>query len=182
MLSATSRIPWAALVGRREQGRSTITEQVIARLRGKGLRVGGFVQRPVGGGPDAPDAYEAVQLGGEARVIVASHRGEPEICDWAFDAEAFRRCRSWVLAAADVVVMELGPLEASGKGHWPAVLELLEAAGGGRKVALLTLRPQIVARVGLELPDPSAGLELPAEPPELDDFVEAIAALAHTIE
>lgn len=163
---------WAALVGRAEDGRREATAAVVEALRAEGLRVGGFVQQRVLEG-DEVVGWDAVDLAGGSRCPVARTGPDPHLCEWRFDAEGIEACRRWATAPdLDVVVLEAGPLEARGEGHWDTLQEILRSPG---RVALVGLRPSALAAVALALPDPIAGLELPGTPEETAELANAIA-------
>jgi len=176
---AEAHVPWVALVGRREDGRGRAAERVVERLRELDVPLGGFLQRPVFSS-DAPAdeavAYEAENLRSGERMVVATHGEDPAICDWSFDAQAFDRARGWVLdPEARVIFLELGPLEARGEGHLRAAHEALR---GPASLLVFCIRPHVLASIGLELPDPIDGLELPEQAEEVDAFAARLAELA----
>jgi len=134
--------------------------------------VGGFLQLPVGP-PEDPTGYELLDLRTDERAHLARHGPDPQVCDWVFDDGAFARAAAWCADPnLDVIFLQLGPLEAGEEGHWPTVVRTLREARG---VAVLCMRPHVLARVALKLPDPVAGLELPVDDEALDRFVETIA-------
>ena len=77
--------------------------------------------------------------------------------------------------AAEVSFLKLKPLEAHGEGHLPAARKALE---GPAKLLVFCIRPHVLAPIGLDLPDPVDGLELPQDEPDFDAFAERIAKLA----
>lgn len=134
--------------------------------------VGGFLQAAVGP-PEEPEAYDLVNIATGDRVRVADHGPDPQVCDWSFIEAAFDEARLWCeRPELDVVFAQVGPLEAGGEGHWPLVRALIEGEG---IPLVLSLRPNVLARVALQLPDPIAGLELPVGSLELDEFVAALS-------
>lgn len=166
--------PWVAIVGRGTEGRLRVVERVCAELRERGLRVGGFLQRPVRA-HGALLGWDAVGLEDGARYPLARTDGDPDLCEWKFDPAAVERCRLWATAPAlDVSVVEAGVLEARGLGHWDTIRAVL---AGPARVAVLSVRPSALARIALELPDPRAGLELPERRGAVSEFVEAITDL-----
>ncbi|NOY90205.1 MAG: hypothetical protein GXP55_03270 [Deltaproteobacteria bacterium] len=173
------RVPWVALVGRREEGRAVAALRLVEHLRERGVPLGGFLQRPVFTSDAADEeavAYEAESLRTGERVRVASHGDDPSICDWSFDPVAFERARGWVLEpSAHVSFVELGPLEARGEGHLPAAHAALT---GRARLLVFCIRPHVLASIGLELPDPIDGLELPEEAADVDTFAARVAELA----
>lgn len=166
--------PWGAIVGRQSDGRSLTVARVVERLREEGLHVGGFLQAPAREG-EAIVGWDAVDLHTGERLPLARISDEPDLCDWRFDPQAIATCRAWTRAAPfDVVVLEAGSLEASGGGHWDALEGLLE---GPPCVPLVGIRPRALAVLGLRLPDPVAGIELPATRQDVDALVEALVEL-----
>lgn len=163
--------PWAALVGRGDMGKIAAQGAIVEAARGAGLRLGGALQVPVD--IDGVLAgYDVVDLATGARRALARVSSEPELCDWGFDAQTFAAVREWVVADDyDLMLMELGILEANGGGHWGAAVAAFGRSSG---LVVLTLRPRSLAAIGLRLPDPFAGLELPAEPDELTVFAADI--------
>ncbi len=167
--------PWAAIVGRSSDRRFEVTRSVVTALREAGLRVGGFVEETV-----IRDGrvigWDAVDVAGGDRVPLARADADPELCDWRFDAGALEACRGWATAPAlDVSVLEVGTLEARGRGHWATVREVFE---GAPRLLLISVRPRALAAVGLSLPDPAAGIELPVDGGAIARFVEEVRSAA----
>ncbi len=164
---------WAAIVGWGQQGRGDVTQRVIDGLRAKGRRLGGCLQLCLGEG-DEILGYDLVDLDDGTRFALARPSTDPEVCNWGFDYTVFAEIQRRVIERAyDIVVLELGPIEARGKGHWETVQRLLAADG---RMVVLCIRPRVLARIALDLPDPAAGLELPATDAEIARFVEDVAA------
>lgn len=181
---AATEVPWVALVGRREEGRARVASRLVERLREQGVPLGGFLQRPVFaqeveadvGDANEALAYEAESLRTGEVVRVASHGDDPAICAFRFDAAAFARAADWVLdPAAHVSFVEMGPLEARGEGHLPAARRALL---GSARLLVFCIRPHVLASIGLNLPDPIDGLELPEEEAEFDAFAARVLDLA----
>jgi nucleoside-triphosphatase THEP1 len=159
---------WTAIVGWGEQGREATTRRVVEALRSQGKRVGGCLQDKVIEN-DEIVGYDLIDLDGGERHALARPSEDPELCNWGFRHEVFDRIRKRVVDSDyDVVVLELGPIEARGRGHWPTVEALLDRDGS---LPLLCIRPRSLSRIALELPDPVAGIELPASDGEFEDFV-----------
>jgi len=166
--------PWVAIVGRATEGRVRVTERICVALHERGLRVGGFLQRPVLADGELL-GWDAIGLEDGARSTVARADADPDLCEWRFDPAGLELCRRWATAPAlDVSVMEAGVLEARGLGHWDTIEAVL---AGPARVAVLSVRPRGLARIALELPDPRAGLELPERHGALAGFVETVAEL-----
>jgi nucleoside-triphosphatase THEP1 len=176
---------WALLTAPKGAPKTARLLDVIARLRARGLRVGGFVQAPLVGqeGPEGHQGYLARALHDDATEAIArraraSDEGQPGaqlICSYAFDADALARTRRWIerdaRACAVVVLDELAKLEVARGGHHDAVL----AALAGPALPLLSVRADqlfaIMERFGLDAP--IAALEGDDEA-ERASFVEAI--------
>lgn len=175
--AAQRQVPWVALVGRREDGRGVLAAELATRLGDHGFRLGGFLQHPIEGSqPGEHSGYEAENLHSGQRVQVATHGDDPEVCDWCFDDDAFAEARRWVLDPnADVSFVELGPLESKGAGHLPAARAALD---GSAQLLVFCIRPHVLASIGLGLPDPVDGVELPAERAEIEAFCARVEALA----
>ena len=170
--------PWGVLTGHRQDGRSEALREAVSRLQAAGLEVGGFVQEPVVRAGETV-GWDAVALRDGSRCALARPSATPELCNWAFSSTALGRCRDWVLAPrAQVVVVELGRLEAQGRGHWSALMQLLQGPPRG---ALLSIRRSPLAAIALQLPDPVAGLELPAQPGALEAVCHEIQAAARAL-
>jgi nucleoside-triphosphatase THEP1 len=167
--------PWVAIVGTRDSGRKDAVGIVVDVVREAGPTVGGIVQVVID--QDGEDfGYDAIDLDSGDRVPIAREAKDARMCRWGFDPEGFAVARNWALKGApfDVVVLEAGSLEANGEGHWPTILEALE---GERRLVVLSIRPSALARIGLELPDPADGIELPAEEDDIRAFGARIAKL-----
>jgi hypothetical protein len=157
---------WAALVGRSNHGRLEALEIIIDRARAAGVPVAGLMQMRVEDGHDAVDLAT-----GERRAVLRTSQ-TPEICDWSFEPGALDFGRAAAAREARLSVLPAGRLEATGKGHWPAVADRL-ATG---QPTLLCVSPSSLAAIALDLPDPYAGLELPASPEDVRAFADALIA------
>lgn len=176
---------WALYVGERGPERVAPLWQLVDDLRGRGLRVAGFVQASLHADGHRVGS-EVVRLGGGTgeRVALArsgaSARGpnEEAFCSMVFDADAFARCRAWLRVdaeQADVIVLdEIGKLEVAGRGHYAAVVDALARPC---PVVLSVRGDQLFAaleRFALEEPfasrDPSEAIAA---------FVDGVAAKAH---
>jgi hypothetical protein len=173
-------VRWALVIGGKGEGRGDATEAVAARLRARGVRVGGFLPRPAGpaGEGREPDlVLEDLATG--ARVPLAfADAVTPELCSYRFDPAAFAAAAAWVGAAGLEVALlgGLGAFEAQRRGHWPLVERMVASAAG--PVPVLVVRRESLAAIALALPaDPSAALELPAAAAALDAFAVALGAL-----
>jgi nucleoside-triphosphatase THEP1 len=163
--------PWAAIVGTRIQGRDQVVQAVIDGLQAAGRHVAGFLHRSRERAGNV-EGYDVVDVESGESWPMARYSRDPQVCDWEFDEMAFTRVRARLAEhTSHVVLFELGPLEGKEKGHWQAVMEVLE---GPPRLLLLCIRPKALAPIALELPDPVADLELPAQQKEIDAFVEEI--------
>ena len=157
---------WAALVGRSDHGRLEAIEAIITRARAAGVGIAGLLQMR------AEDGHDAVDLAtGERRAVLRTSHA-PDICDWAFEPGALDFGRAAAGRDAPLSVLPAGRLEATGRGHWPAVAARL-ATG---KPTLLCVSPSSLAAIALDLPDPYAGLELPASAEDVAAFADALLA------
>jgi len=159
---------------------------VIDALRGRGVRVGGFVQSR--SREESGDRREEiVHLQGGERAELATSKLTPkeaaEGCSMAFRAESFELARRWLEEDAPrsqvLVVDSVAKLEAAGEGHGPALLWALRLPEP--LVVLFCARAghlsQIVERFGLG-EEMLAGLELPASDEARDELVRALAGAA----
>ena len=164
--------PWAVVVGHSRTGKEDALREVVAGLSAAGRRVAGFIQvRLVR--EDRVYAYDVEDTAGERRLRIAEAGKDPEVCDYGFVPEAFQQARKWTLGEdAEVVLVEVGKLEAGGQGHWPT----FEAAlNGPPRVVIAAIRPDLLASFVLRLADPFAALETPANPDDVQRFVKTIA-------
>lgn len=167
--------PWTAIVGRGKARRREIAADVFQALRERGLRVGGFVHRPIRDEEGEKVGYDVIDLASGASVHLAHRSRDPDICEWGFHHEAFERARAWATGGAlDVVVVEVGVVEARKKGHWPTIEAVLD---GPPAVVLMCIRPRALTEVALRLPDPAAGLELPGGPDDVATFIEDVTEI-----
>ena len=165
---------WVAVVGTREQGRREVVGAVAAALAAAGIRVGGVINDRVTESGETV-GYDVVDHATGARAALARESTDPRLCKWGFSKEGFAAARGWLLGStAEALLLELGSLEAAGEGHFPTVRELLAAPG---RVLVLGVRPHALARIGLGLPDPADGIELPASPAEIEAFGARLVGL-----
>jgi nucleoside-triphosphatase THEP1 len=181
---------WALLVGPKGSGKSNSALELVARLRGAGLRAEGFVQ--VGWIDDLErKGYDLMRLRSGERVHLArpgslEKQGEESFCSFLFHQEAFAIAREWTLhdaPGADVLVVdEVSKLEAAGKGHHEAIAWAL-----GRddvKVVMTCVRADqlfyVMEKFKLE-EEPFTMLELPAQDEETKGaFVDAIVKVCQS--
>lgn len=163
---------WAAIVGWGSEGRADVTRAVVDGLRARGLALGGCLQETLTENEEIV-GYDVVDLDDGRRLALARPSADPLVCNWGFSEEAFAAVATRLLTRPyDLVVLELGPIEARGRGHWNTISMLLER---GSPPLLLCIRPRVLARIALDLPDPAHALELPANPDEIGAFIDAVA-------
>lgn len=167
--------PWIAIVGARESGRHTLTRALSRALSARALSVRGFLQVPVVDEHGATEGYDLLDIAGGDRLPLARPSASPRICGWGFAEDAFRAARTWCAMPSDVVVLEVGRIEAAEDGHWPAVLAALR---GPPRLVVVGIRPAVLAAIALRLPDPSDAIELPTEELAQQAFVDRVAELA----
>lgn len=167
----TVQNPWAAIVGRGRDGARDLVRRLVGELRAAGLKVGGVAQAHVSedvDGDEVDRGFDLVDLDTGARLPLARVSATPELCDYVFDRAVFAEGVEWVTREYDVVFLEVGKLEAAKKGHWPAVEGALRASP---RVVVLTLRPDILASVVLDMEEPVAGLEVPFSEADVAEFL-----------
>jgi nucleoside-triphosphatase THEP1 len=151
-----------------------VVQAVVDGLRASDRRVAGFLHRSREQDGNV-EGYDVVDAESGESWPMARYSRDPQVCDWEFDETAFARVRARVAErASHVVLLELGPLEGKEKGHWQAVMDVLE---GPPRLLLLCIRPKALAPIALELPDPAAGLELPVQQEDIDAFIDEIVDL-----
>jgi len=166
--------PWAAIVGRGRDGARALVQRLVRELRAAGLRVGGGKQAHTCeniDGDEVDRGCDLIDLDTGACLPLARVSATPELCDYVFDADAFARGVEWMARDYDVVFLEVGKLEAAKRGHWPAVEAALQASA---RVVVLTLRPDVLASVVLDMEEPLAGLEAPFEEADVVEFLETL--------
>ncbi len=177
---------WAVITAGEGATATECAHGVIDALRGRGVRVGGFVQsRSVE--EEGHRREEIVHLQGGERVELATSKLTPkeaaEGCSMAFRAESFALARRWLeedaLRSQVLVVDSIAKLEAAGEGHGPALKWALRLPDP--VVVLFCARAghlsQIFERFGLG-EEMLAGLELPASGEAREQFVRALAGAA----
>jgi nucleoside-triphosphatase THEP1 len=161
--------PWIAVVGTRQTGRSEITHVLAERLRQEGVRVIGFVSEPIER-DGTTVGYDLVELPAGRRRRLAEVGPRPRLCRWVFDDALFVDAARQVSGGdAEVVILQVGTLEASGDGLWAAIEAALAAPA---RLVVLAIRPHLLVRVADRLPEPAAAIELPADDDEVARFVD----------
>ena len=154
---------WAALVGRGRDGRVSAAWSLVASLRVRGARIGGFIEECVGERVDAVD----IETGRRRRLAERSEI-DPDVCDWRFDRDTLQTLQNQLMyERCDVFFAYAGRAESYGRGVWPA---LVDRIGRGDSLVTVSSPQSSLTRIALELPDPVAGLVLPASGPSLSWF------------
>ncbi len=166
--------PWIAVVGRTRDGVAEVMADIATACRTLGLHVGGVRQERIMGDGERT-GFDVINLVDDERrnlAHVAPCLDARDICDLTFDSDALTAVRRWLTnPELEVILLPVGPLEARGRGHWPAI----EAAlGGAPRTLVLQVRPDALTPVALQLDDPCADLTLPAAPGELKRLVDSI--------
>ncbi|MBI4818303.1 MAG: DUF2478 domain-containing protein [Deltaproteobacteria bacterium] len=159
---------WALIVGERADGRSAIATRVAEQLTARGFRVGGFVEEPFER-EGTKLGWDLVRISDGERRELARVAAEPNLCGYFFREEVFAEARRELGRDTDVAMLTAGKLEAQGQGHWPAIAEAMDT-----QLAVLMIRPYLLSRFALDLPEPVASIELPASFSAIDEFVEKI--------
>jgi nucleoside-triphosphatase THEP1 len=168
------RMTWWALVGGRKTDKTGAALAVVRRLEARGVKVGGFVQREVVSEEGKVMGWDVERVDGTARRALARTSPQPELCDYAFDPEAFAQAAAWAGEACQLVVVGgVGKLEAEGQGHFPLLARLAETQGGPPVLAVV--RDSCLSPVGLALPDARGWLDLPCALDDLERFADEVA-------
>lgn len=139
------------LTGDRGIGKSTICRRVVALAQSAGWSCGGIITLSRGDARDvldvgSGDVRRLTQSPDTARTVDQGRfRFNPRVLRWAGQ-------RLHQATPCDLLVIdEIGPLELErGKG-WANALDVL--AGGGFGLALVVVRPELVARARAQLPN-----------------------------
>ena len=124
--------------GPRFSGKSRFVEQLLPKLREKGLKLTGFFQRGVFDDNNLKTGYNLVSAENGTAVPLARRAGPGS--PWEFDETAFERAREMITGGADVIIIdEAGPLELSGGGH----ARTLETALGMKSLILIVVREEL---------------------------------------
>lgn len=166
---------WWAVVAPRKADKAAAVLVLTSALRARGVAVGGFLQREVSGPAGESLGWDVEHLVDGARASLARTGSRPDVCDFAFEAEAFATAAAWASLPCEVaVVASLGRMEADRRGHFP-VLERLVRAPDGPEV-LAVVRDSCLSPVGLALPDALGWLEWPADEAAVQAFADTLAA------
>lgn len=170
---------WALICGERREGRDDVVRPLVEGWQAAGLTVGGCTQVPVfegeAGGEEEPIGYDALGFDGSVRPV-ARLDDNPTLCGFSFVQDTFDAVRTSLREARpDLTVLPGAKLESAKEGHWPSVQDALQREYG---LLVFVLRPHLLARIALELPDPVAYLELPGGRDEITAFAKAVEAAA----
>jgi nucleoside-triphosphatase THEP1 len=121
---------WAVITGDKGEGKSLRARAAAARLRERGLRVGGFVQQAVCEPDGTRLGYDLVRLAGGTPVPLARraqlpHDAQIGFCSHTFEPTAFAGALAWLREEADAAevlfIDAVGKLETASGGHAAAV-------------------------------------------------------------
>jgi nucleoside-triphosphatase THEP1 len=160
----------AAVVGPPGSGKTSTMNDLVERLRSRGLRVGGVTQ-PAIAADGIRTGYRLRDAGsGEEREFARrAGAGRP---GFLFDEDgwtwAARRIREARLSADAVIVDELGRIESEGGGHLPAIIEPL--AGEQARIRILAIREDRLASVSARVGRPYRVVSAGCNRATLDDL------------
>ena len=176
-LMSSGRAHLIVVVGPKGVGKTTALERLAAALVEQDLAVGGVIQ-PAIEKDTRRIGYDLLDLSSGERRSLARRRPEGKGFDfeedaWPWTAERVARAQ----ADDDVVVIdELGLLEAEGKGHLPALLELTSRPG--RAVVLLAaVREGCLEPIEELLGTTTLNLEAPLDSSAIERSSKSIARL-----
>mgnify|MGYP006304929073 CR=1 FL=1 len=139
------------LSGERRVGKSTVCAELVSLAREVGFRCGGLITLAEDGEREVVDAQTGNRrrlthgAGEGPAVIQGRFRFNPETIHWAID----------VLARATpcelLIVDELGPLEVIRGEGWASAIDVVR--GGAYGLAVVVVRPELVATVSALLPE-----------------------------
>ena len=122
------------LTGEVNSGKTTLLKKLVGELEKRNLRVEGFLSEAIWRN-DEKIGYNFLDLRSRASVPFIRRSGQKDwerIGPYFFIPESLVRVKGLILSSqeADVVVIdEVGPLELSGRGIWPALSEGLFQRG-----------------------------------------------------
>ena len=177
---------WALIRGDKGEGKTSQARAVAARLRERGIRVGGFVQQAVQETDGTRVGYDLARIAGGTPIPLARRGKVPQagqvgFCSHVFEPSAFVQAREWLreeAPSAEVLIIdEVSRLETASQGHAAAVRFAL-ALPATRVVVLCIRAEQLFAVTEAFLGD-SAGeavatLEAAAGEDALAQFAEAV--------
>ena len=117
-------------------GKTTLLRSLVEVLARRKIPVSGFTGPRVFEGGEL-DGYDLVEASGGRRVPFLRRRGDTlqdRIGPWFVDRGGRSAAAEWIRLSSPASVLavdELGPLELTGGGHWPAVRDVLD--GDGRR-------------------------------------------------
>jgi len=118
------------LTGPVHSGKTTLVKNVARELKRQEYRIGGFLSEAVWEN-EATVGYDLFDLREETSIPLVRRTGEEKwqkIGSYFFIPQGLARAEKIILREKDVdilVVDEVGPLELSGKGFWPALKQVI---------------------------------------------------------
>lgn len=143
------------LTGERGIGKSTVCHETVALAQAQGYRCGGLLTLSCGDGHrDLLDLRS-----GDAQRLTVESDADPAVTQgrFRFVPETLRWGEAALASAVPcnlLVVDEIGPLEVERGEGWASAFDVLK--GGGFRLALVVVRPELVAQVQLRLPSSAA--------------------------
>ncbi len=161
-----------AVTGALGAGKTSSMERFAAMMRTRGLSLGGVLQVSQRL-PSGRRAYLARSLITRDSALVAMVGG-PGMSP-IFFPEGFAWAADRILAPAEVCVIdELGWMEADGRGHWPAVQQLLRQERSG--MLLVAVRQDLLERFSRILVFEDVWRVYRGKKPPLERWVEHVVA------
>lgn len=138
------------LTGSRGVGKTTVCWNTIALARAQGATCGGIVTGRRDGGREVHDVRT-----GEVRRLTRQPDGVPAVVQgrFRFDPDTLRwasRALARSVPCDLLVIDEIGPLELERGEGWTVAFDVLR--GGAFGLAVVVVRPELVARAQLRLP------------------------------
>jgi len=118
------------LTGPVHSGKTTLLKNVVRELKRQKYRIGGFLSEPIWKSEETV-GYDLFDLREERSIPLIRRTGEKEwqkIGAYFFIPQGLAKAEKIILQEKDVdilVVDEVGPLELSGKGFWPALKQVI---------------------------------------------------------
>jgi nucleoside-triphosphatase THEP1 len=118
------------LTGPVHSGKTTLLEYVVRELKRQKYRIGGFLSDPIWEGEQTV-GYDLFDLREERSIPFIRSAGEEKwqkIGSYFFIPQGMTQAEKIILGEKDVdllVVDEVGPLELTGEGFWPALKQVI---------------------------------------------------------